>query len=271
MVESRTQAQKNFSLAEEEKKHVEPLRKRSKNLAEQVVDDLARRIGEGEMRVGEKLPTEAQLMLEQGVSRTVIREAISRMQAAGMVETRHGIGTFVLDLEQPTGGLGVSPSAIVTIRDIIAMMELRISLETEAAGLAALRRSEEHLANMRAAVDLFASQVSKGEAAVQADMQFHLEIALATGNRYFEEIYRYLGVTTIPRTRINTTRFTLDSGEPYLITTNREHEDILSAIARKDPESARAAMRMHLTNSKERLRRVAEQAEELAARKGQAG
>ena len=264
MAEKRTQAQNTGNGSEEQKKRVEPLRKRSKSLAEQVMDDLARRIGEGELRSGEKLPTEAQLMQEQGVSRTVVREAISRMQASGMVETRHGIGTFVLDPEQPSGGLGVSPSAIVTIRDIIAMMELRISLETEAAGLAALRRSAENLANMRAAVDLFAKQVIKGDAAVQADMQFHLEIALATGNRYFEEIYRYLGVTTIPRTRINTTRFSLESGEPYLITTNREHEDILSAIDRRDPESARAAMRMHLSNSKERLRRVAEQAEGMA-------
>ena len=95
-------------------------------------------------------------------------------------------------------------------------------------------------------------------------MQFHLQIALATGNKYFEDFYRHLGTTTIPRTRLDTTQFSPEPAQDYLFRTNREHQYILDAIARKDPEMARASMRMHLSNSSERLRRASEVADEQA-------
>jgi GntR family transcriptional repressor for pyruvate dehydrogenase complex len=90
-------------------------------------------------------------MVEQGVSRSVVREAISRMQAAGLVETRHGIGTFVLP-PPPAAIMGIDPATVMTVRDVIALLELRIGLETEAAGLAAARRTEAQLAEVRAAL-----------------------------------------------------------------------------------------------------------------------
>ena len=82
---------------------------------------------------------------------------------------------------------------------------------------------------------------------MEADFQFHLQIALATGNKYFEDFYRHLGTTTIPRTRLDTSKFSTEPAQAYLSRTNREHEYILSAIERKDPEMARASMRMHLS------------------------
>ena len=136
------------------------------------------------------------------------------------------------------------------------MLELRISLEAEAAGLAALRRTDAHLSMMRAAVDAFDERINAGEKAVEEDFQFHLQIALATGNRYFEDVYRHLGKTTIPRTRIDTALLLPEPGPTYLHRTNGEHRNILDAIARRDPDTARAAMRLHLTNSRERLKRV---------------
>lgn len=239
-----------------------PSRKKAGSLAQQVVDILQYRIIAGSLTCGEKLPTEAQLMQDLEVSRTVIREAISRLQAAGMVETRHGIGTFVRQYEQaspyasPTG-----PISPTTIRDIIAMMELRVGLETEAASLAALRRGAQHIVGMQEAVTRFAQMLEQQTTAVEADMDFHLEVARATGNSYFEEIYRSLGLATVPRTRIDTTRFQVESGEPYLVAVNREHGIIMQAIIRQDPSCARSAMHMHLTNSIERLRGVLTQME----------
>jgi GntR family transcriptional repressor for pyruvate dehydrogenase complex len=173
------------------------------------------------------------------------------------VETRHGVGTFVL----PSPVADASPvdlATVVTIRDVLAMLELRISLETEAAFLAALRRTDEQLAMMRQAIADFERGLGRGEKSVEADFQFHLHIALATGNKYFEDFYRHLGTRTIPRTRVDTPKLSTEPAENYLHRTNREHEYILDAIARKDPEAARAAMRMHLTNSCERLRRAGE-------------
>ena len=234
-------------------------RKRPLSLAQEVTSDLMGRIRNGHFKPGEKLPTEPEIMAEQGVSRTVVREALSRLQAAGLVETRHGVGTFVLaESAQPKHLLDFS--TVVTLRDLLAMLELRISLETEAASLAAVRRTEEQLTLMRAALGAFEESIQRGELAIEADYQFHLQIALATHNKYFEDFYRHLGTSTIPRTRLDTSQFSAESGQHYLLRTNREHENILEAIARQDPQAASAAMRMHLSNSRERLRRATESA-----------
>ena len=106
------------------------------------------------MKAGDKLPTEAEIMGEFGVSRTVVREAISKMQAAGLVQTRHGVGTFVSG-PSDASNFRIDPEQIATVRDVIAVLELRISLETEAAGLAAARRTEENLAALRQALNAF--------------------------------------------------------------------------------------------------------------------
>jgi GntR family transcriptional repressor for pyruvate dehydrogenase complex len=232
-------------------------RRRQVSLAQEVMDDLAERIRQGRYKPGEKLPTEPELMAEQGVSRTVVREAISRLQAAGFAETRHGVGTFVKAAASRIV-YPLDPSTLLTIRDVLAMLELRISLEAEAASLAALRRTDEQLGHMREALQAFEEGVRRGASSIEADYRFHLQIALATHNRYFEDFHRYLGESAIPRTRLDTSRFSAEPGQGYLLSTNREHESILDAIVRQDAPAASAAMRMHLANSRERLRRASE-------------
>lgn len=234
--------------------------RRSRNLTQNVVAALSERIRGGEFHVGEKLPTESELMESFGVSRTVIREAISRLQAAGLVETRHGIGTFLLD-PQNEKNLRIETANILTMLDVMAILELRISLETEAAGLASLRRTDAHLLQMRNILDDFSNHIRKKTGnAIVSDVAFHLLVATATGNRYFHDILKQLGRTIIPRTRINSAALAEDDQTAYLNRVNREHEDIYNAIARKDPDAARAAMRTHLANSRERLRRAQEAA-----------
>ncbi|AMP02651.1 FadR/GntR family transcriptional regulator [Collimonas pratensis] len=233
-------------------------RKKHRNLAQSVVASIADSIRDGSSKPGDKLPTESELMRTQGVSRTVIREAISHLQASGLVETRHGIGTFVLAASNVsnTGNFDIDPETVITMRDILAILELRISLEAEAAGLAAARRNEEQLAQMRLALDAFQKSAHERGDSVAADVQFHLHIAQATGNRYFVDILSHLGTTIIPRTRINSARLAHDDPTAYLDRVHREHEDIYNAIVRQDADSARAAMRTHLSNSRERLRKV---------------
>ncbi|HEY3598623.1 MAG TPA: FadR/GntR family transcriptional regulator [Paraburkholderia sp.] len=236
-----------------------PLR-RSRNLTEEVVAELTERIRGGALRPGDKMPTESEIMNQLGVSRTVVRESLSRLQAARLVQTRHGIGTFVLE-PQEQGSFLVGAASELTVRDVMAILELRISLEAEAAGLAALRRTDGNLQEMRRALDQFQEHVTQRTGnAVAADVAFHLELAKATDNRYFHSILSQLGNTIIPRTRVNSAALAHNDPEIYLDRVNREHEDIYDAIARRDPEAARAAMRMHLTNSRERLRRAHEAA-----------
>ncbi|OOV99478.1 FadR/GntR family transcriptional regulator [Pseudomonas sp. MF4836] len=245
--------------------NVQPtVRRKHRSLAQELVTELSRRIREGEIERGAKLPTESQVMDEHKVSRTVVREAISRLQAAGLVETRHGIGTFVRDIPSPSG-FCIDPETIVTLHDVLAVLELRISLEVEAAGLACVRRTDEQLRLMRDSLDALNSPAVSVDYAVAADFQFHQQIALATGNRYFTDIMLHMGVSIIPRTRLHSKRLVNDAKEPYLERLSREHEDIYQAIARRDADAARAAMRLHLSNSRERMRKAYEAFDAAAA------
>jgi GntR family transcriptional repressor for pyruvate dehydrogenase complex len=237
--------------------------KKHRNLAQGVVAYITDSIRDGRLVPGDKLPTESEIMRILGVSRTVVREAISHLQAAVLVETRHGIGTFVLE-PPPARTLGVDPNTVVTMRDVLAILELRISLETEAAGLAATRRNESQLQQLRAALDSFVASGRSGGETVTSDLQFHLLIAQSSGNRYFHDILSHLGANIIPRSRINSAKLAQDEPAAYMERVIHEHEDIFNAIARKDPESARAAMRTHLSNSRERLRRAQELIEGVA-------
>ena len=237
-------------------------RPRVRGLAHVLVDDMSGRIRDGTLRPGDKLPTESEIMRAFGVSRTVVREALSKLQAAELVETRHGIGTFVLQ-PRAAGMFRLDPGEIATSVDVLAVLELRISLETESAGLAAVRRTEQQLLAMRQALDEFERNVGVAGDTVAPDFRFHLQIAQSTGNPYFADILSHLGTTIIPRTRISAIR-KFEQGGSYLSGVNREHEEIYAAIARRDAESARAAMRIHLTNSRERLRKAQEAAQEAA-------
>lgn len=239
-------------------------KRRGPTLVDMVLNDLADKIRSGTYKEGERLPTEPEVMATHGVSRTVVREAMSRLQAAGLTETRHGVGSFVLP-PKADALPSLDSITVTTIRDLLSMLELRISVETEAAGLAALRRSENQIEQMREALQDFENEVRAGGSSVDPDFRFHLLVAQATGNKYFENFYRQLGTTTIPRTRLDTSRFSSAPGASYLLQSNREHEAILEAIIRNDPESARACMRMHLTNSRERLRLASEAAEKSPA------
>lgn len=242
--------------------------RRSRSLAHEVVEGIAAQIQSRQLRPGDKLPTELEIMRNHGVSRTVVREALSRLQAGGLVETRHGIGTFVLEPALGTG-FRIDPAEIATAIDVLAVLELRISLETEAAGLAAQRRTEAQLVEMRAALDALEQSAGGGGDSVSPDFRFHLMIAGATGNRYFADIMSHMGATLIPRARIGSSPREILDLPAYLRRVNREHEEIYDAIARRDAESARAAMRVHLTNSRERLRRAQEEALAAAGAKPQ--
>ena len=235
----------------------ELVRRRPRSLAHDVVDALGGRIRDGSLASGEKLPTEAAIMEEFGVSRTVVREAISRLQAAGLVATRHGVGTFVVGLGDPST-FRISPEQLGTLQDVIAVLELRIAVETESAALAAMRRTPANVETLRKALRTFTTALEEGRDAVGADFQFHLEIARATQNHHFADLMATLGGMMIPRARLEPPGPLTPERQAYLRRVNAEHESIVDAIARQDPEGARAAMRTHLANSRERRRRSAE-------------
>lgn len=245
-------------------------RRRPRNLAHAIVAALTQRIDQGRLRPGDKLPPEAAVMAEFGVSRTVVREALSMLQASHRVITRHGVGTFVASASAPAGGFRVSTERLATLHDVVALLELRIALESETASLAAQRRRPENLRAMRAALDAMDQAVAAGQPAAEADFQFHLEIARATQNAHFANLTQTLGVGAIPRARLAPPTGTPEdeTGEAhYLRLVQAEHEGIFNAIAEGDAETARAMMRLHLANSRDRRRRAAALAEAQADRR----
>ena len=228
--------------------------RRPRGLVTEIVESLAASIRAGDIKPGDKLPTEAAIMTRFDVSRTVVREALSKLQASNLVATRHGIGTFALEQVDPKT-FQISAADFATVNDVISVLELRISLETESAGLAAQRRTETDLLAMQQALDAFENSIKHDSDAAPSDFQFHLEIAKATGNRHFAELMTYLGENIIPRTRVNTPARAREDRDTYLKRVHTEHQTILAAIRTQQPNAARAAMRLHLSNSQERLRK----------------
>jgi DNA-binding FadR family transcriptional regulator len=189
----------------------------------------------------------------------VVREAVSSLKSAGLVMARQGVGVFVLE---PTAAapFRIDAEDLSTVKEVISLLELRISLESEAAALAAMRRTNTHVANLREALEAMTRGIDANEDAADVDFRFHQEIAQATDNRYFMELFDYLGMMAIPRARIGTNKAPTKARTAYLQNVNREHHAIFQAILNKDPEAARAAMRLHLSNSRERLKAATESA-----------
>jgi DNA-binding FadR family transcriptional regulator len=230
--------------------------KRPHSRAQDVVTHISRMIEDGRIKPGERIPSESELIATLSVSRSVVREAVSHLQAAGMVETFQGKGTFAV--AGTPQRMGLDPDSIETMHDVLALLELRIMLEAESAGLAASRASEPQLAQIRAALEAFLETCHAGGETADADTALHLAIAQASNNRYLFDTLNHLGRHFLPRARLLTSKLSRDAPSVFIERVMREHEDIVNAIARRDPESARAAMRTHLSNSRERLRRAFE-------------
>ena len=227
-------------------------------LTSQLVKALTDRIRAGELKPGDRLPTEQELNEEFKVSRTVVREAISSLRAAGLVSTQQGVGAFVLQAESAPP-FRIDNVDLNLLKDVIAVLELRIGVETEAAALAATRRTRQNMTALRSALQAFEAAVQAGRDAVGPDFQFHLEVARASQNRHFAELMATLGGMMIPRARLETAQPPTPERQAYLRQVNLEHASIFEAIERKDPEAARAAIRTHLVNSRERRRRAAQE------------
>lgn len=227
---------------------------RKPRLAETVIEQLRADIVSGQLPLGAQLPTEPGLIERFGVSRTVIREALAELRASGLVTTQQGKGVFVAE-ELPGQELRLSSEEQDSIPKTLEMLEFRVSIETEAAALAAARRSAAQEYEIRAANDLMADLVAEKASASKADFDFHLAIARATNNSYYLTALQSFGPKAIPRA--NLPNLASSRSESYLTQVLEEHGRISDAIADQDPEAARTHMRRHIENSQERYRAIA--------------
>lgn len=221
-------------------------------LVVQVREALRTQIASGIYKPGDRLPSEARLTQEFGVSRTVIREAIAALRSDRLVEPRQGAGVFVLEA-QPVDGMGFRNVDLARVSSLIEMLELRTAVEGDAAGYAALRHSPAQEETIIEAFQDFRRLALAGEPTSDADFAFHTAISEAANNPRFSEFLRLIGKTLIPRRAVS------DDGDPklpndYAARLIAEHEAILIAIQNSNETAAREAMRLHLRNSQTRYR-----------------
>jgi DNA-binding FadR family transcriptional regulator len=200
------------------------------------------------------------MMSSFGVSRTVIREAVSALRADGLVVTRQGSGAFVAG-DVARRPFRIDPERLSSIYDVLQVMELRTSVEIETAGLAAERHDRPHLRGVEIALEAIDRQIAAGDSAITADFEFHMAIAAATGNPNFVNFLQFLGNIIIPRQSVRIEAHSPDSQRAYLERLQAEHREIYFAIRDRAVDDAREAARRHLLNSRRRYQELAKRAE----------
>lgn len=221
----------------------------SPSRSEQVCKLIIAAILRGEFAADQKLPTEVDLANRYAVSRTTVREALSRLRSEGIVVSRRGSGSYVKRV--PERGQPTSPQ-IESIADIEHYYTFRLCVEVGAAEIAAQMRTDADLEIIRAACDALDRAQGNGAMGVEEDLLLHLAIARASHNPFFVstiehalgpirqcmELARNLGQTRIAA------RFEL---------VQAEHRAIIDAIAQRSPTQASMAMRRHIENARRRI------------------
>ena len=233
-----------------------PVRRRT----EEVVERIAAQITDGHLQAGARLPTEQAMMTAMGVSRTVVREAISALRARGLVTTRQGAGAFVNNdaSQQP---YAIDPEGLGSLDSVIEILELRTAVEMEAAAIASERATAAQIKVIAKAANVFTRAIAKGDRAIKEDFDFHYAIAVGTQNSRFVGFLEFLGGLIIPRQSIRTFDGKAELQTRYLESIEKEHQMIVDAITERSPRKAREAMRRHLVNGKARYKQLADEAQ----------
>lgn len=220
------------------------------SLADRVTEALTLLVRGSDFPPGARLPSEKDMASRFGVSRTVMREAISRLKSEGLVESRQGVGIFVRD-SRFEGAFRINRDVVGSLRSVLQVVELRKALEAEIAALAAERCTETQMVAIQRALKQIEKSVGVGSDGVDADMAFHRSIAQATGNPHFVALVEFIG--PFLRSAMQVTRAYEAGSEELLRQVRKEHQAIVDAIAAHDTVAAHAAARGHLENAMRRI------------------
>jgi len=223
-------------------------------LTDRVAGALLEKIDGGVFRPGARLPSENALAKQFGVSRTVLREAISRLKQEGVVEARQGSGVYLTE-QAGVKPLRIAVASVESLESILQIMELRRGIEAEAAAQAALRRTEAQWQEIKAALQQIDDDVSAGADGVSADLTFHLNIARASGNPFITKTLKFLSQYLESASRV--TRANDARRADFSQQLREEHAAIAVAIRNSDPFAARNAAEAHMFNGARRLTEVA--------------
>ena len=227
---------------------VEPL------VADRLSDRLAARlidqIEQGALKPGDRLPTEAQLGVTHGVSRSVVREAVHQVKSRGLLLSRQGSGIFV-SLRPPHQPLAFDPTVLDSMQAVVQVVELRRVLEGEMAALAAQRATRTQVAGLRRAMAAIDASAGEGRDGVAEDLAFHRAIGEATGNPQFSLLLQFL--EQYLREAMRVTKGNEARRLDFMEQVRCEHRAIVDAIAARDAATARECATRHLQRAEMRL------------------
>jgi GntR family transcriptional regulator, transcriptional repressor for pyruvate dehydrogenase complex len=222
-----------------------PRPRRGAGVTEEAIERIRELVASGAWQAGMRLPREADLAKELGLSRNSLREAVRALSLARVLEVRQGDGTYVASLEpgellEPT----LSATHLLRGRTVLELFEVRRLLEPEAAAVAARRASAEIVAALRLELDAMIAAGGRAEELFEADAAFHDVIARAPGNEVLRALLRSLSTRTV---RARLWHGTAD--HDALDVARAEHEQIYEAIAAGDADLAHAAALLHIAHN----------------------
>ncbi|MGD9867805.1 MAG: FadR/GntR family transcriptional regulator [Hyphomicrobiales bacterium] len=223
---------------------------RRQRLGDQLYGQILDQIVSGRLKEGERLPTEKEICSMFGVSRPVVRDALLRLRADGLLQARQGSGTYVM--RRPADRLKQFAST-AELAVFLRCLEARLPLEAACAKLAAERRSPAQLARIRAAHDQLRRDIDgSGHITPRSDLAFHAAIAEATGNEFFSGLLEHIHETVRGFMTLSLSLTRTSSKERVQQVLN-EHTYILEAVQAQEPEEASTAMAFHIGQSRRRV------------------
>lgn len=208
---------------------------------DKIVRQIRALITSGQLKPGDRLPPERKLAERLGVGRTNVRDAIQKLEFYGILKTLPQSGTIVAGMGiKALEGL-ISEILKVENNDFTSLVETRVLLETEAAQLAAKRRTEQDIANIKQALAAYEAKVREGKQAVEEDLNFHLKIAEASKNKVLETLMLIITPDIVKSfTQLNICK---DDRSSRVL---EEHKNIVKHIIAQEPQAAANIMNNHL-------------------------
>ncbi len=219
----------------------------NKALSEKIISQITDAVARGDLKPGDRLPTERDLASQFHVSRTVIRDAVKTLSGRGILNVRHGVGIFVA---QPSESELDVTSRILQQAALQDLFDIRKLLEAEGAAWAAQRRQPHHLERLRSIVADARQHTDQPEALSQRDAQFHMAIAEASRNLVMVKVMMAL-LDLLEKSRQDSLRI-----PGRAVASLDQHEEIADAIEKRDPERAKQAMLEHLDAVEQSIRRL---------------
>lgn len=227
---------------------------RPQRLPDSIARSIIDAIETGQLKPGDRLPSENELSERFGVARTVVREAVSLLKYDGVIKSKQGVGAFVTDAGSRSA-FRIGPACFEKRKQLVELLELRTGVQADASALAATKRSakelsaiRKHLQSMEASIG---SDVPEAEQRVDSELAFYRAITAASGNSQYVDFIGMIESRLMENLRSVAVKNAIAAewGEDIL----KEHVNVFNALRDKDAESAREMTRAHFERAAMRL------------------